>query len=54
MEQIMYQMLNLQFVVSNKIKSVSGDSSSLSPGFCGTTSVRNFTRTVSFYKVFQV
>ena len=46
MEQLMYRMLLIQLVVSNKIKSVSGDSSSLCQDICdGTTNVRNAART---------
>ena len=42
MEQLMYQMLLIQLVVSNKIKCVSGDSSSLCEDVCDrTTNVPN-------------
>ena len=45
-EQLMYQMLLVQLVVSNKIKSVSDDSSSLCQDVCdGTTNVPNAART---------
>ena len=46
MEQLMYRMLLVQLVVSNKIKSVSGDSSSLCQDVCdGTTNVPNAAHT---------
>ena len=46
MEQLMYRMLNVQLVVSNKIKSVSADSSSLCLDVCdGTTNVPNAAHT---------
>ena len=46
MEQLTYRMLHEQPVVSNMIKSVSGDSSSLCQDVCdGTTNVPNAART---------
>ena len=46
MEQLTYRMLHVQLVVSNKIKSVSGDSSHLCQDVCdGTTNVPNAART---------
>ena len=46
MEQLMYRMLLVQLVVSNKINSVSGDSSSLCQDVCdGSTNVPNAART---------
>ena len=47
MEQLTYRMQLVQGVVSNKIKSVSGDSSSLCQDVCdGITNVPNAARTV--------
>ena len=45
MEQLMYRMLLVRLVVSNQIKSVSADSSSLCQDICdGTTNVPNAAR----------
>ena len=63
MEQLTYRMLHVQLVVSNMIKCVSGDSSSLCQDVCdGTTNVPNAARTAcgeyllgfSFFLLFQV